>query len=171
MPKAKPLPPGSIDRLRVALQKCRTKGQHQMVLCVWMRAVLHLKSDVIARALDMTGQAVRKIHMDYLRDGEAIFAGPGKGGRHRQFLSVKEEREFLERLSETGTGTALLDARVIHEAYERRVGRPVSSSTVYRMLRRHKWRRISSGPISTTQRWAVAQLTTQDAASATPFLP
>lgn len=169
MPKAKPLPPGSIARLRLALQKCRTKGQHQTVLCVWMRAVLHLKSDVIARALDITGQAVRKIHMDYLRDGEAIFAKPGKGGRHRQFLSVKDEREFLERLlKETRPGNALLEARFIHEAYEKRVGRLVSSSTLYRMLRRHNWRRISRGPISTTQRWTVAQLPAEDAAAATP---
>ena len=141
----------------MALRRARTKGQHQRVLCVWMRAVLHLKSDVIARALDMSGQAVRKIHMDYLREGEAVFTRPGKGGRRREQLSVKAEREFLEGLlKEARPANALLEARFVHEAYEKTVGHPVSSSVIYRMLRRHGWRRLSVGRVATTQRWGAA---------------
>jgi hypothetical protein len=164
MPKAKPLPEGSIGRLRLELKRARTKGQHQLVLCVWMRAVLHLKSDVIALALDMTGQAVRKIHMDYLRDGEAIFKKSGKGGRHRQNLSVPAERAFLERvLHAAEPASALLEVRHIHDAYEEMLGRAVSSSVIYRLLRRHNWRRMSSGLVAPPQKgWAAARLPLDD---------
>lgn len=129
MANPKPFPDGSVEKLRMALRQARAKGQHQKVLCVWMRAVLHLKSDVIARALDMSGQAVRTIHMDYLREGEAVFARPGKGGRRREHLSVRAEREFLEGLlKETRPANALLEARLVHEAYEKTVGHPVSNT-------------------------------------------
>ena len=169
MPKPTPFPEGSVERLRLALKRARTKGQHQMVLCVWMRAVLHLKSDVIALALDMSGQAVRKIHMDFLRDGEAIFNRRGKGGRHREHLPVKAEREFLEGLlEETRPGNALFEAGLIQEAYEKMVGHPVSSTVVYRMLKRHGWRRLATGSVATAQRWAVAQLNDAEAAAARP---
>lgn len=153
MPKPRPFPKGTVEKLRLELRRARTKGQHQRVLCVWMRAVLHLKADVIGQALDMTGQSVRQTHMEYMRQGEAIFRGPGKGGRRRQHLSVKAEREFLERLlKETEPANALLDARFIHQSYEKAVGHAVSSSAVYRMLRRHNWRKLSSGAVFTPAR-------------------
>ena len=159
-----PFPEGATESLRLALRRARTKGQHQLVLCVWMRAVLHWKADVIAQALNMTAQAVRKVHSQYLHEGEAIFKRKGKGGRRGRALSVKAERDFLEGLlRETQPANALLDVRFIHESYEKMAGHAVSSSVVYRLLRRHNWRRLSSGTIVTPERgWARARLLPED---------
>ena len=71
--KPPPLPEGSKEKLYVALKRARTKGQHQKVLCLWMRAALDVTSDRIALALGMGDSGLRRIQARWLRLREALF--------------------------------------------------------------------------------------------------
>jgi DNA-binding CsgD family transcriptional regulator len=62
------------------------------------------------------------------------------GGRRRQNLSLDEETRFLN--SFKGQAIAL---RVIWQTYETKLGRSVPDSTIYRLLRRHGWRKAARG--------------------------
>jgi len=50
----------------------------------------------IGRALGLSVNTVRIVQSRYLRYGEEALVGPGRGGRHRQNLSVKQENALLE---------------------------------------------------------------------------
>ena len=65
------------------------------------------------------------------------------GGRRRQLLSVEEEKQFLEPWIEKAEVGGVLVVPPIHEALEKRLGRTVSASTVYRILARHGWRKVT----------------------------
>jgi len=158
MRKPPPLPPGSTQKLRVALRTARTKAQYQRVLCLWLRDTFQMNSESVALAVGLTGGGVRQIWADYLHEGEVVFRKAGKGGRHRENLSRQAEREFLDGLiRETLPANAIMSTLFVQEAYEKMVGHPVSYSVIYRLLKRHEWRFVKMRHVATPQGWAAAK--------------
>lgn len=64
------------------------------------------------------------------------------GGRRRQNLTPQEEAEFLQSWIEKAEQGGILVVPPIHAALEKRLGRSIAGSTVYRMLARHGWRKV-----------------------------
>ncbi|HEY6271347.1 MAG TPA: helix-turn-helix domain-containing protein [Terriglobales bacterium] len=137
-----PFPEGSIAQIKAALKGARTIWQYQKALCVWLRAALGLNSKQVAKALGWTPASVRRVQALYLRQGDAAIKGPGRGGRRREILSIKQERELLRQLRDESWPISLMETRVVREAYEKAAGRRVPPSTLYRMLARHGWCKI-----------------------------
>ncbi len=65
------------------------------------------------------------------------------GGRRRQLLSPEEEKAFLEPWVHTAESGGVLVVPPIKAALEEKLGRSVPASTVYRLLARHGWRKVS----------------------------
>jgi transposase len=65
------------------------------------------------------------------------------GGRRRQNLSLEEEKKFLEPWVDQAEKGGVLVVPPVHESLEKRLGRKVAESTVYRLLARHDWRKIA----------------------------
>jgi transposase len=163
MRKPLSLPEGTSEMLRVELKKARTKQQYRSVLAVWLRVVFGFNAHQVAKALDWTPHCVWRVQSEYRRKGEAAFASSGKGGRRRQNMSWTAERSLLFRiLKETRPDDDIVPARVIQEAYEAEVGHPVSKSVIYRMLRRHHWRRVALHAVTNGPGWARAKMPQDD---------
>ena len=64
------------------------------------------------------------------------------GGRRRQLMSFAEERAFLQAWVAQSEQGGVLIVPPIHKALEKRLGRKVHLSTVYRLLARHGWRKV-----------------------------
>ena len=90
-----PLPDGAAERLAAMLKEAKSKADYQRIQCVWMRAALGLRAAQIAVALGWQVGSVRQIHSDYLRQGEGVLWGKPLGGRHRQNLTLEQERDLL----------------------------------------------------------------------------
>ena len=63
------------------------------------------------------------------------------GGNHRN-MSEAEEAAFLEAYIQQTEQGHLLDVREIAAAYEEKVGHQIGNSQIYRVLHRHKWRKV-----------------------------
>jgi transposase len=66
-----------------------------------------------------------------------------RGGRRRQLMSLAEEEEFLAPWTEKAKTGGVLVVPPIHLAFQERVGHRVPKSTVYRMLARLGWRKVT----------------------------
>lgn len=64
-----------------------------------------------------------------------------RGGRRQELLSLQEETQFLQGWIDQAKEGAALAVAPIHAAFEKKVGKRVPKSTIYRMLGRHGWRR------------------------------
>jgi len=64
------------------------------------------------------------------------------GGRRRYLLSLDEEHEFLAAFEAEAITGGVLSVPPIHAALIERLGYAISPSTTYRMLSRHKWRKV-----------------------------
>lgn len=134
------------DELKEALKTVKSKGEFQRVQCMWLRALLNLPAQTIAKAIGWSVSRVKQIQGRYFHEGVDAFLGPGRGGRRRENLTPAEEKELLAHFVERAQTGGILVVSEIKRAYEQAVGRPVPKSTVYRMLSRHGWRKITPRP-------------------------
>ncbi|MDR2697515.1 MAG: winged helix-turn-helix domain-containing protein [Holophagales bacterium] len=61
-------------------------------------------------------------------------------------MTVGEEAEFLGGFLKAAGDASVLVAGEIKAVLEARLGRKVHETTVYRMLKRHGWRKVAPGP-------------------------
>jgi transposase len=141
-----PLPTEAMEELAALLQQCRTSAEYRRVECVWLRAPLGLSATQIATVLGWHVSSVYDLHSRYLRAGIAALQGPGRGGRHRQNLSLAEEQALLTQFNGAAAQGGLWEARAVRDTYRKLVGHPVPKSAVYRLLARHGWRKLAPRP-------------------------
>ena len=142
----RPLPQGAAERLAALLREAKNKAEYQRIQCVWLRAALGLSALQMATALGWQVGSVRQVHSDYLRQGETVLRSKPVGGRHRQNLTVVQEKELLTPFLEQAAKGGVLVVAPVQAAYEAAVGRPVHHSVVYRALHRQGWRKIAPRP-------------------------
>jgi transposase len=146
MRKQTPLAEDAVERVGVLLARTRTKADFRRVQCVWLRGKLGLSNEEIAVAVGWSSNTVRAWHSRYLRHGEDVLVGAGRGGRRHCYLKPDEEAAFLQGFLEQAERGGILVVGEIKAAYEQAVGHAVPKSTVYRMLARHGWRKIAPRP-------------------------
>jgi hypothetical protein len=96
-----------------------------------------------AELLGISVPTVVRIHRDISNQAAGNATPKGSwGGRRRQTLSIDEETQFLAEWVENAEQGGVLIVPPIHAALERRLGKAVALSTVYRMLARHGWRKV-----------------------------
>lgn len=68
------------------------------------------------------------------------------GGRRHSFMTMEEEKEFLSSLTEKAKAGELVIIASVRALFEEKIGREVPSSTVTRLLDRHRWRKLEPEP-------------------------
>jgi transposase len=142
--KAKP----HLSREEVMERIKNTRGFREVQkLLVVLNAIVDPRSAYeIAQHTGLAEQTVHNFISEYNRKGPEVFEKPGRGGRRNAYLTLEEEKELLAGFEPDGlTGRIATDAQIKAE-FERRAGREVSRSTIYRMLARHGWRKVVPRP-------------------------
>lgn len=134
------------ERLKLLLSETETKADFQRVQCIWLRAALNLPSATTALAIGWSQSTVKIIQSRYLREGEKVLLGKGRGGKRYSNLTEQEEDDLLSSFLEKARTGGVLVVGEIKAAYEKKAGKQVPKSTVYRMLARHGWRKIVPRP-------------------------
>jgi len=117
--------------------------EFQRFLCVWLRVEQGLSTIEIARILGWNVNTVRITQRDFIARGPKAFVDEKRGGRRRQLMTIEEEKHFLASFEELATSASMLVVNEIKAALENRLGHTVHKTTVYRLLRRHEWRKIA----------------------------
>src|SRR5438105_2097857 len=103
------------------------------------------KAEDIARTVGVSLATVHQVFSSYKRGGVAAIETPGKGGRRHQYLTLEQERAFLQPFLARAAQGEIATVSEIQQAYEERVQQPVAPSTIYRLLNRHGWRQRGAG--------------------------
>jgi len=146
MPARLPIPERRVAELE-EYRKTKWEGlEHQRFLYVWLRVDRGMSAVEIANLLGCHPDTVRFIQRDFIARGAAVFRDENNGGRRNQLMTEAEERRFLESFAKGARDASMLTAGRIKAALEKKAGREVNKSTVYRMLRRHGWRKVAPRP-------------------------
>lgn len=99
-------------------------------------------SQEIADHLSVSKSFVNKTISEYNRFGVASIETRGKGGRYHSYLTSQEEQKFMENFISSAQKGQIATAGQIKEAYEKRIGKQVHKTTIYRLLDRTGWRKV-----------------------------
>ena len=96
----------------------------------------------IAKHTGTTQRLVHQVISDYNRNGASAIETPGKGGRRSSYLSHTEEQAFLSELEPQAKRGQITTQAEVKQAFEQRVGKQAHKTTIYRLLQRHRWRKL-----------------------------
>lgn len=100
----------------------------------------------IAQLLGWSTATVHVPHSCRAREGDAVFALRGRGGRHRPHLTPQQRAQRLAPFVKRAGAGGRLTVAGIQRAYGARSGQAVAPSTIYRLLQRHGWRKLVPRP-------------------------
>jgi transposase len=105
-----------------------------------------LPSSEITELVGVSTRTVRRVLSVYNQEGPAALDTLGSGGRHHASVDWQQESLFLATLAERAERGELTTIGEIRNAWEQQIGQRVSRSTVYRLLHRHGWRKLTPRP-------------------------
>jgi transposase len=142
MRKRKPIE-GDIENIARAMKESKNPSHFRRIQCVYL-AMLYpeMTTEEIGAATLFTSRNVLYIYSDYRAEGLSGLED-GRGGRYRENLTIAQEEELLKPFEEQSRSGTLIVAGKVKKAYEEKIGREVAESTVYRMLDRHDFRKIT----------------------------
>ena len=133
---------GNIDQIVTAMKKCKNTAQYRRIQCVYLAIVYpDMPTKEIAAVTLFTTRNVNLIFTAYRSKGLAGLVD-SRGGRYRENMTLDQEKELLEPFEEESASGSLVVAARIKRAYETKIGREVCESVIYRMLKRHGFRKI-----------------------------
>jgi transposase len=141
-----PIPAERIEELKRYRKKKWAGSEFQRFLCVWLRVESGLNPVLIGKILGWHVNTVRYTQLDFIKRGREALEEQKRGGRRRELMTLEEERDFLKGFDLSGERGELVVAQKIKSALEKRIGRRVHKTTIYRMLRRHGWRKVCPRP-------------------------
>ena len=77
----------------------------------------------------------------YFAEGLASVSEKHYRGNRRN-MSIEEEKAFLEKYQQQAEEGHMVDIREMAGAYEEKVGHRTGNSQIYRVLKRHGWRKV-----------------------------
>ena len=125
-------------------KKVKNIKEWRQMEAIWLREKFHMSGAEVAEALQYRLQTVHLLWHRWLERGMAIFTEKKPpGGRNNAYMTPEEERVFLAPFGKTAPSGGIVETGRIKEAFEAQVGERVPKSTIYRLLRRHGWRKIT----------------------------
>jgi transposase len=140
------LPEGTIKRMEELLKRSSKIEEHRRIQTILLRARLSLGAEEIAKMVGLSRSAVWKIQAEFFRQGETALKLKPKGGRYRENLSLNEEAALLGPFLKKAQDGGILEVGPIRKAYEQALGKKPALSTIYRVLSRHGWRKVTPRP-------------------------
>ena len=136
----------TLEEVKQKLQAAQNKCLRQRWMVIYTALLNPRPAHEIAIKLGVSRPFVSKLISLYRRLGPQGLETVGKGGRRNEYLSRDEEAAFLAPFIECAAWGELVTAKMIQHAFEQRVGHKIYDSTIYRILQRHKWRKVLPPP-------------------------
>ena len=98
-------------------------------------------AEEVAAATGFCPAYISQLSAKYQNGGIDAIAGNHYGGNRRN-MKPEEESALLEPFHEKAKQGQIVEVSEIKSRYEEKVGHSIGSSQIYRVLRRHNWRKV-----------------------------
>ncbi|MEA5467167.1 helix-turn-helix domain-containing protein [Leptothoe sp. PORK10 BA2] len=137
----------SEDEVKAKIATASTVRRQQKWMIIHNALVDPRPAADIAKHTATSLRTVHQVIADYNRKGVAAIETMGRQGKSpRAYLDFEEEEAFLSAFNESAKSGHLTTIEAIQKAFETEVGSPVVPSTIYRLLKRHSWRKLRPRP-------------------------
>ena len=99
----------------------------------------------ISEIVGFSPQYITELVKKYVDSGMSVILEDKRTGNNRN-MSVAQEEAFLEQFLELAEAGQIFTIQMMIEKYEKITGKPCADTTIYRLLKRHGWRKIAPRP-------------------------
>lgn len=121
------------------VQTAPDQAAYRCRMAVWLTHTGRLHAAKVAHILGVSKQAVWLWIRQYNELGPAGLERCGRGGRRWGLMTHSQEAELLRPLIRLARLGRAPRAETVRQIVEEKLGRKVSKSYVYKLLRRHHW--------------------------------
>jgi transposase len=133
-----------VARAQTAVARTQDVRELRAAQAILLPALANLTLEQTAKVLRVGRRTVVRLQGFFRRQTEpARPPSLGWGGRRRTLLSQPEEQEFLATWKPCAEQGQLVVLTPVQAALEKKLGRSVKPSVVYRLLERHRWRKVA----------------------------
>lgn len=143
--------PGGHEHLEAArklLREARTVNELRLAQSVLLPLELGLSLDQTAAAIGLSRRttSTMRTRFAHVSTGEARVPGSKFQLRNRAKADLNQEAQVLKQALEQATQTGVTVVPQIKPLIEAHLGQSLALASVYRMLARHGWHRVQTGP-------------------------
>ena len=136
----------SAEDLQTWVREAESRDECQKRLAIWLTVIGPYPAHHVATLLGVSKQAIWLWVSQYNQRGPEGLERAGRGGRRWAFLTWKQEEAFLTNLQERAQRGQILTASQMHAQLCQATGKKLSLAYVYRLLHRHRWRKLGPRP-------------------------
>jgi transposase len=134
-----------IETAKKLLKTAKTADELRKAQSVLLPLMLGLSIDQTAKAIGRTKGATCTMRTRFSKIASGKMATPQSKRklRNRAKTSLEREKQILDKVLHTAAHGGIVVIPQIKPAIEAELGKPLSLSSVYRMLGRHGWRKLA----------------------------
>jgi transposase len=136
----------SEEELLAWVREARDREAYQKRLAIWLTKMGPFPAAAVARMLGVSKQAIWLWVGQYNEEGPEGLLRQGRGGRRWSLLSWAEEETLLKSFEKRALEGEWITAKQMLPEVCKVAREEVSLAYVYRLLRRHQWRKIGPRP-------------------------
>lgn len=140
MPKTYAITKEQMTEIAKARKTNRDKQAEKRLRAVQLRGE-GKKNSEIGRQLETSSDVVSRWISWYVKGGVEALLPKKREGRHRN-MSYEEEACFLAAYEERAQAGQVVEVSEMEAAYEEKAGHRIGGGQIYRVLKRHGWRKI-----------------------------
>jgi len=129
-----------IAELEAAKASNRDKNIDKRLTALLMRASGKRRKE-IAERIGMNDSYISKISAKYMTEGLEGIVGNHYHG-NRRYMSFEEESKILEEFTKKAEAGQVISIQEIKDKYVEAVGHEIVPCQIYRVLKRHGWRKV-----------------------------
>jgi transposase len=140
MPKTYKISKTQAEELVEVRKKTKDKRVDKRLWAVQLRGE-GMDNQEIAEKLDTSAKVVSRWVSAYSNGGVEALMG-GKFGGNRRNMSFEKEAQILAEFEAGAKSGQLVEISEIKQVYEKLVGHSIGGGQIYRVLKRHEWRKV-----------------------------
>lgn len=140
MGKAYEIKQEELKELQEARKNTKDKREEKRIYAVELRAQ-GLNLNEISEKLDVVRVTISKWTAVYKKEGIQGLLNKKRQGNRRN-LSIEQEKGFLEKYEEAANKGHIITVQDIEKEYKKLVGHEISSGQIYKLLKRHGFRKV-----------------------------
>ena len=131
-----------LDVVIKAMAETKDVAEFKKLQAVYLADTMpDMNAEEIAKITMLKEYRVKMIHANFRKNGVDSVKDK-RGGRYREYMTIAEEADFLAPFEQKSKSGTIAVAGEIKAAYEKKIGKKVAESTIYRLLDRHGFRKI-----------------------------
>ena len=133
-----------VVKAQAAAAQAQDLQELRMAQAVLLPAIAKLTLEQTATALGVGRATVARLQTRFRRSSDSILPTRSAwGGRRRALLSREQEEAFMATWKSQAEAGELVVLTPLRAALDRQLGRRVKPSVVYRLVQRHRWRKVA----------------------------